>query len=222
MLYQSGKPYSQDLRERVFAASDDGDRVGEIAELLRVSVSYVSMVLTRRRTTGETTARAQRNRVTPKLAPLYDAIRARVAERPDGTIEELRAWLLAAHAMSASVGLIWKTLKQLGLTLKKRVLRCLEWVATISIWQHEIEFTGEQVDHGFEIADRSIAASLRLGGLDEAVDALNQAIGDPAVEPAQDAIPVAFDGTCGIDDRRQPTMGCPEVPLLEEDHCRVR
>ena len=119
MLYQSGRPYSQDLRERVFAASDDGDRVGEIAELLRVSVSYVSKVLTRRRTTGETTARAQRNRVTPKLAPLYDAIRARVAERPDGTIEELRAWLLAAHAMSASVGLIWKTLKQLGLTLKK-------------------------------------------------------------------------------------------------------
>jgi len=119
MLYQSGKAYSQDLRERVFAASDDGGRVGEIAELLRVSVSYVSKVLTRRRTTGETTARAQRNRVTPKLAPLYDAIRVRVDERPDGTIEELRAWLLAAHAMSASVGLIWKTLKQLGLTLKK-------------------------------------------------------------------------------------------------------
>ena len=41
MLYQRGKAYSQDLRERVFAASDDGERVGEIAELLRVSVSYV-------------------------------------------------------------------------------------------------------------------------------------------------------------------------------------
>ena len=119
MLYQSGKPYSQDLRERVFAASDEGDRVGEIAELLRVSVSYVSKVLARRRTTGETTARAQRNHVTPKLAPLCGAIRARVAERPDGTIEELRAWLSATHAMSASVGLIWKTLRQLGLTLKK-------------------------------------------------------------------------------------------------------
>jgi hypothetical protein len=35
MLYQRGKAYSQDLRERVFAASDDGERVGEIAELLR-------------------------------------------------------------------------------------------------------------------------------------------------------------------------------------------
>jgi transposase len=119
MLFQSGKPYSQDLRERVFAASDDGDRVGKIAEKLRVSVSFVSKALARRRTTGETRARAQCNQMTPKLAPLYDAIRARVAERPDGTIEELRAWLLASHAMSASVGLVWKTLKQLGLTLKK-------------------------------------------------------------------------------------------------------
>jgi hypothetical protein len=41
MLYQRGKAYSQDLRERVFAASDDGERVGKVAGLLRVSVSYV-------------------------------------------------------------------------------------------------------------------------------------------------------------------------------------
>ena len=32
MLYQRGKAYSQDLRERVFAASDDGERVGEVAD----------------------------------------------------------------------------------------------------------------------------------------------------------------------------------------------
>jgi transposase len=68
MLYQRGKAYSQDLRERVFAASDDGERVGEIAELLRVSVSYVSKALTRRRTTGETTVRAQHGHQLPKLA----------------------------------------------------------------------------------------------------------------------------------------------------------
>ena len=39
MLYQRGRAYSQDLRERVFATSDDGERVGEVAELLRVSVA---------------------------------------------------------------------------------------------------------------------------------------------------------------------------------------
>ena len=119
MLYQQGKAYSQDLRERVFAASDEGERVGEIAELLRVSVSYVSKVLMRRRTTGETTVRPGRGHKPPKLAPFYPAIRAYVAERADTTIEALRAWLLAAHQVSASVGLIWHTLKRLGLTLKK-------------------------------------------------------------------------------------------------------
>lgn len=119
MLYRQGKAYSQDLRDRVFAASDEGERVGEIAELLRVSVSYVSKALTRRRTTGETTVRSGRGQKPPKLAPYYPAIRAYVAERADTTIEALRAWLLATHQVSASVGLIWHTLKRLGLTLKK-------------------------------------------------------------------------------------------------------
>lgn len=119
MLYERGKAYSQDLRERVFAASDNGERVGEIAELLWVSVSYVSKALTRRRTTGETTARSGRGHKPPKLAPFYAAIRGYVAERGDTTLEALRAWLLATHQVSASVGLIWHTLKLLGLTLKK-------------------------------------------------------------------------------------------------------
>ena len=100
MLYQRGRAYSQDLRERVFAAWDDGERVGEVAELRRVSFAYVSKALTRRRTTGETTVRAQHGHKLPKLAPVYAAIRAYVAER---------------------VGRIWHTLKLLGLSLKKVV-----------------------------------------------------------------------------------------------------
>ena len=119
MLYQRGKAYSQDLRERVFVASDEGEQVGEIAELLKVSVSYVSKALKRRRMTGETTVRSGRGHKPPKLAPYYPAIRAYVAERADTTIETLRAWLLATNQISASVGLIWSTLKLLGLTLKK-------------------------------------------------------------------------------------------------------
>ena len=41
MLWQRGKAYSQDLRERVFAAADEGQPVGRIAVLLR-SVSPTS------------------------------------------------------------------------------------------------------------------------------------------------------------------------------------
>jgi transposase len=120
MLWRRGKSYSQDLRERVFAVADDGEPVGRIAAILRVSVSYVSKVLSRRRLTGQKMARPQRCHVVPKLSGLYPAILAQVASHPDATIAELRAWLLATHKVSASVGLMNKTLAALDLTYKKR------------------------------------------------------------------------------------------------------
>jgi hypothetical protein len=45
---------------------------------------------------------------------------AEVASRPDVTLDELRAWLAAEHAVSASLGLMHNTLAPLGLTRKKR------------------------------------------------------------------------------------------------------
>jgi transposase len=120
MLYQRGKAYSQDLRERVFAASDGGMRVGQIAAMLLVSVSYVSKVLSRRRLSGERTARPQHGHVPAKLAGHHAAIRERVRQRADATIGELRAWLQDNHEIAVSTGLMWKTLAALGLTLKKR------------------------------------------------------------------------------------------------------
>jgi len=119
MLWRHGKAYSQDLRERVFAAADDGERVGQIATTLGVSMSYVSKVLSRRRLTGQTTARPQRCHVVPKLSGLYPAILAQVSRRPDATIAEWRAWLLETHKVSASTGLMNKTLAALDLTFKK-------------------------------------------------------------------------------------------------------
>jgi transposase len=120
MLFRRGKAYSQDLRDRVFALSDAGDPVGEIAEALCVSVSYVSKALSRRRDGGERAARPQRCHVPPKLLGLYDAIRTEVTSRPDATLGELRRWLHEKHRVSASDGLMHATLARLGLTHKKR------------------------------------------------------------------------------------------------------
>jgi transposase len=119
MLWQRGKAYSQDLRERVLAAADDGLSVGRIAVLLRVSISYVSKVLSRRDRTGRRTALPQRGHLLPKLAALHDAIRTEVTARPDATLAELCTWLSQTHQVSASSGLMWKTLDALGLTYKK-------------------------------------------------------------------------------------------------------
>ena len=119
MLWRRGKSYSQDLRERVFAAADDGEPVGRVATMLRVSVSYVSKVLSRRRLTGQKSARPQCCHVAPRLSGLHPAILAQVASHPDATIAELRGWLLETHKVSASTGLMNKTLAALDLTYKK-------------------------------------------------------------------------------------------------------
>jgi transposase len=119
MLFHRGKAYSQDLRERVFTLAEAGQRVGQIAAALRLSVSYVSKTLSRRQRTGVRTALPQHSHMMPKLAGLHQAIRARVAAHPNATIADLRTWLQTDHHMTVSVGAMWQTLKQLDLTLKK-------------------------------------------------------------------------------------------------------
>jgi transposase len=119
MAWKSGQSYSGDLRGRVLSAVDGGSPAKAVAQLFQVSVSYIYKVLARRRATGETEARPQRNRQTLKLAAHHAAIAAEVARRPDVTLEELRAWLLATHGVTASLGLMHQTLVRLGLTLKK-------------------------------------------------------------------------------------------------------
>lgn len=119
MAWRPGAAYSQDLRDRVFARRDSGEAVGEIAEALCVTVSYVSKVLSRRAQAGELSALPQRGHVQPKLAGLYEAIRAEIVARPDATLAELCQWLAQTHQVSASGALMHGTLRKLGLTHKK-------------------------------------------------------------------------------------------------------
>lgn len=95
-----------------------------MAARFQVSVSYIYKALGRRDATGETEARPQRNHQQLKLAARHDAIRAEVARRPDVTLNELRAWLLATHDVAASLGLMHRTLARLG--AEKKPLRAEE------------------------------------------------------------------------------------------------
>ena len=119
MAWKSGQSYSGDLRSRVLAAIDGGNSAKSVGQQFQVSVSYIYKALGRRAATGETEARPQRNRQTLKLADQHAAIAAEVALRPDVTLDELRAWLLATHQVEASLGLMHQTLARLGLTRKK-------------------------------------------------------------------------------------------------------
>jgi transposase len=119
MVWRSGQSYGSDLRSRVLAAVDEGRPAREVAELFRVSVSYIYKALARREAGGGTEARPQRNQQTLKLAAYHEAIAAEVARQSDVTLDELRSWLSQTHGITASLGLMHKTLARLGLTLKK-------------------------------------------------------------------------------------------------------
>jgi transposase len=118
-MWRTGQAYSQDLRERVLRAIDQGGRANQVAELFKVSVSYIDKALARRAVSGETTARPQRSRQDFKLTALHATIAAEVERRPDATLAELRHWLKDTHGAEVSLGTMHNTLVRLGLTLKK-------------------------------------------------------------------------------------------------------
>jgi transposase len=121
MAWRRGQAYGQDLRDRVAAAA--GLSVRAAAARFAVSPSYVAKVRSRLRRTGEATPGPQRNHVPPRLAPLAEALRARVASGSDATLAELRAWALGEHGVRVSQPVMWKALARLGLTPKKTAAR---------------------------------------------------------------------------------------------------
>ena len=114
-----GRPYSQDLRDRVLASIDNGMSAGEVAELFQVDVSYVYKVVIRRRTIGVTTALPWAAGARRKLRDHEEALRGHVSEISDATLDEIRAWLVSEHGIKVSIGCLWNTLKRMRLPLKK-------------------------------------------------------------------------------------------------------
>lgn len=114
-----GRPYSQDLRDRVIATVEEGQPVTACARLLRVSVSYVSKVMGRKHSTGETAARRLGRGPAPKLAGYEEVLRQRVTAEPDETLAELAGWLRCEHGVTVSLGVLCRTLQRLKLSRKK-------------------------------------------------------------------------------------------------------
>lgn len=109
------KAYSRDLRERVMAAYDAGERPEEIAPLFRVSARCIYKWIKLRKETGSLAPRNARRGPKPKLAEHHQRLRELVAERPDATLEELRS----ALPVKVCIATIWATLRSLGFSLKK-------------------------------------------------------------------------------------------------------
>lgn len=109
------KAYSMDLRVRVLADCDAGVKTRVVARKYSVSPAWVRRLKQRRRETGETTPRQAQRQPPPRQAHAAQ-LQERVRAQPDATLAELRDHLQQA----VSVATVWRALKDLGLTLKKK------------------------------------------------------------------------------------------------------
>ena len=112
-----GAAYSQDLRDRVIAARDGGMKTRRVAELFRVSASWVRRVMQRRREHGEQSPRPRGGATVIKID--LDQLRQLVQRQPDATARQLHERL----GIKCSVSAVDMALRRLGLSFKKR--RCM-------------------------------------------------------------------------------------------------
>jgi transposase len=105
-----------DLRERVMADVDGGMKTTEAAKKYRVSTDWIRKLKRLRRETGTFAPRQQRVNHTTKLDNDLPRLEALVKERPDATLNELRT----ALGCEASIHCIWRALRRLKITFKKK------------------------------------------------------------------------------------------------------
>src|SRR5215470_4932117 len=113
-----GKPYSEDLRNRIIEVINDGATIAEAAEQLGVSVSSVVRILRLYRETGSVSPAKFGGYREFALAAYEERIRQWVAQQPDITLAELEA-RLAKKKVNVGKSSIWRFLRHLELPLKK-------------------------------------------------------------------------------------------------------
>jgi transposase len=116
------KPYSQDLRERVIKAIDDGHTRDEVATLLDIGIATVGRYVKRKRQTGSLKPDKFGGHQRYKLADHEQKVRDLVDAVSDQTLRELRDQL-AVDGIEVSKSALDRFLRASGLTYKKNSVR---------------------------------------------------------------------------------------------------
>src|SRR4051794_32387170 len=117
-------PYSPDLRRRVAAAVDQHEgSLRQLASRFRVSPSFVTRLLSRRRATGSVDPKPHGGGQPPALDHKdLGRLRQLVKKRPDATLEELKEqW-----GADCSIMAIFRALRRLRITFKEKDLHASE------------------------------------------------------------------------------------------------
>ena len=114
-----GRPYSQDLRERVVDAAATTSR-RQAAARFGVGVATSIRWMAALTTTGTVAARPQGRARRSKLDPHEAFLRGLIDAQDDITLEEMRARLRDEHDLTVGLGTLWTFLDARDLTYKKR------------------------------------------------------------------------------------------------------
>jgi transposase len=120
------KPYSYDLRTRILNHSLNNS-VSETARIFNVSINTVYLIKRLFFETGDVkpleSSRQYQRLISPE-GELY--LQVLMIEKPDITLEALRHEYQQAYGIQVSMGTMFNTLKRLGFSYKKNVLRSPE------------------------------------------------------------------------------------------------
>jgi transposase len=114
------KAYSQDVREKVLRAVDQGYPREQIVKVLGVSRATIKRYLKQRRETGEVRAKAIPGRPPKKLGLLQADLVAQLQAHADVSLaEHCRLWE-QSHGVTVSPSTMSEAIKRVGWTRKKR------------------------------------------------------------------------------------------------------
>ena len=111
------KAYSNDLRKRIIAARNNGDKVNDIAERFSVSVRFIYSLLRLFRMAGSYEAKKNSGGAPRKISSEdEEKIRQFIEEKPDLTLEEIKE----QGNIEVSVSTIHRAIERMKITLKKK------------------------------------------------------------------------------------------------------
>jgi transposase len=116
------RPYSNDLRERVAAATSAGRSCREVASLFDVSVASVVKWSQRRRATGSAAAKPMGGHRKRLLEPHRALVIERLKAVPDLTLKALVAELAERGIATCPVS-VWRLVRSEGMSFKKKLVR---------------------------------------------------------------------------------------------------
>ena len=118
-----GRPYSNDLRERIVEAVEAGSTRRGAAGIFGVSASCAVKLLWRWRETGSVSPAKLGAPTRSKLDPVADWLLALVKAETDLTLAEIRSRLAQEKSLSASIGLLWAFFERHDISFKKNGAR---------------------------------------------------------------------------------------------------